>query len=90
MISSWRYKTGAWHAPVVADKEKIWIGLWRDLQEVGTADERRSRETSVRKCRGNSRRAQQQLLMDGTDVESAFALLSAKVTKLAVTVIYFE
>ena len=53
-----------------------------DLQEAGTADERRSRE--------NSRRAQQQLLMDGTAVESAFALLLTKVTKLAVAGIYFE
>ena len=30
----------------------------------------------------HSRRAQRQLLMDGTAVKSAFALLSAKVTKL--------
>ena len=33
----------------------------------------------------NPRRAQWQLLMDGTAVESAFALLLTKVTKLAVS-----
>ena len=66
-----------------------------DLQEAGTADNRRSRKYSGTQSAGvnpvtdqreaSLGRAQQQLLMDGTAVESAFALLLTKVTKLAVS-----
>ena len=78
-------KTGAWHAPVITDKEKCGIGtagICRRLARPITDEVGNARYV---KCRATPRRAQQQLLMDGTAVESAFALLLTKVTKLAVS-----